>query len=98
MVESAICHFSKFSETLPVYFGPKLFMQLCIMQFRMQSPIWLNITVRSTVYQARVIILLNTSTVDLEIFVVQDIHENFLTVLNRIYVPTFSDPERDCIC
>ena len=29
------------------------------------------------------------------IFVVWDTHENFLTVLNRFYVPRFGDLERD---
>ena len=37
-------------------------MKLCITQFRMQSPDWLNITVKSTIYQVRMIILLSTST------------------------------------
>ena len=40
----------------------KLYMKLCITQARMQSPDWLNITVKSTLYQVRMIILLSTST------------------------------------
>ena len=61
-VESATCSFSKFSEAIYHTFRPKLFMQLCIVQFRMPSPEWLNITVKSTICQVCMIILLSTST------------------------------------
>ena len=56
--------FCKCSEALKqnVCFRPNLFIQLCIMQFRMQSPEWLNITFESTICQVRMIILLSTST------------------------------------
>ena len=55
--------FCKCSEALThnVYFRPNLFIQLCIMQFRMQSPEWLNITFESTICQVCMIILLSTS-------------------------------------
>ena len=36
-------------------------MQLCIKQFRMPSPNWLNITIKSTIYQVCMVILLSTS-------------------------------------
>ena len=58
---SSFCNCSE-ALTHSVYFRPNLFIQLCIVQFRMQSPDWLNITVKSTICQVRMIIMLSTST------------------------------------
>ena len=52
--QEVLC-FCKFSEAVHS-FGPKLFKQ-----FRIPSPNWLNITVKSTIYQVCIVILLSTS-------------------------------------